>query len=69
MKRYQDCNWLVKLWRRRWYIWAYYKALMVTLEYSDADFKTNLSIAKGIAEVEMNWVYDMEDILNEKETI
>ena len=32
MKRYQECNWIIKLWRRRWYLLAPFKFFSLYLK-------------------------------------
>ena len=78
MKRYQDCNWLVKLWRRRHYLLIPFQTLHIIWKKwinpykreNDERFPVKLywDIAKADAEVKVNWYYtqdDIDDILEE----
>ena len=66
-KRYQNCNIFEKIWRRRWYlmipIWTF------KLKYkTDISIKDAWSISIGIAQVEMNWCYDADEVFSRLKT-
>ena len=64
MKRYQDSNWVVKLWRRRHYIYIPFKFISYKLRGGD-DFpnnKTLWGVLVGSAQCDMKWTYTMEEV-------
>jgi hypothetical protein len=73
MKRYQDCNWVVKLFRNRHYIsvpflWIWYriKGFEVTNDETLQDERIGgreiWSILVGEAQFKMNYYYTMEEV-------
>lgn len=66
--RYQHQKWYVKLWRRRYYIPIPYYALVNYIKFrllkdDDAyDFRMCWSISKGLAQVQMKWYYDFDEV-------
>ena len=63
IKRFQDCNWLVKLWRLRHYLYIPFKFAKHKLD-SDFEFHNrNLwNVLVGSAQCDMNWVYSSEEV-------
>jgi hypothetical protein len=77
-KRFQECNWLVKVWRYRWYIPIPFKWLWHTFvmkfkiyqhgsptEYEVGRGKLLWDILKGDAQIKMNWTYTHEEVMEE----
>lgn len=66
--RFQYQPWYIKLWRYRWYLTIPYCAIKwwivanVSNEYDSMSFKHEWSMAKGMAQVKMNWLYDWDEI-------
>lgn len=66
--RYQFQPWYVRIWRRRHYIPIPFRALRfwcASLEgggHSYLSFRSCWSIAKGLAQGRMNWVYDWSEV-------
>jgi|TARA_B110000046_G_C12791820_1_gene313425 hypothetical protein len=64
MKRYQDSNWIVKLWRRRHYVYIPFKFIIYKLRGGD-DFpnnKTLWAVLVGSAQCDMKWTYTIEEV-------
>ena len=65
-RRYQDCQWYEKLWRRRYYIIVPFNALIFWWQSRKNEypfqFKTCLSLSIGLAQSKMNWVYDWKEL-------
>ena len=64
MKRYQESNWIVKLWRRRHYVYIPFKFISYKLRGGD-DFpnnKTLWSVLVGVAQCDMKWTYTIEEV-------
>lgn len=65
-KRYQDCAWPIRLWRRRHYVripWdaiRFYVADQVTEQ--PFDWATCWGVATGLAQARMKWLYTMEEV-------
>ena len=74
MKRFQECNIIVKLWRYRWYLlipikWVYYTYIKAFVIINDEDGsiynprgKTLWKLLKGIAQGSMKWHYTWEEV-------
>ena len=68
IKRFQDCNWLVKLWRYRHYVYIPFKFAWFKLRYRrywevrEFNDRTIWSILVGSAQCDMNWVYTNEEV-------
>ncbi len=74
MKRYQECNILEKIWRRRHYlaipfIFIYHNYFVSFDVYDDESSiyyiptgKNLWKLLVGIAHCKMNWVYTMEEV-------
>ena len=74
MKRFQDCNWLVKAWRRRHYLyipfkWVWYNYVEYFYVADDETFidervdgRVLFKILIGDAQHKMGWYYTMEEI-------
>ena len=75
-KRYQDCNKLVKLWRRRHYLpipfmWLFHMTLKPFKSY---EFETNeehivkgknlYKVLIGLAQSKMKWYYSHEEVMD-----
>ena len=64
MKRYQESNWIVKLWRRRHYVYIPFKFISYKLRGGD-DFpnnKTLWAVLVGSAQCDMKWTYTIEEV-------
>ena len=64
MKRYQDSNWIVKLWRRRHYVYIPFKFIIYKLRGED-DFPNNKTLWRvlvGSAQCDMKWTYTIEEV-------
>ena len=68
MKRYQDSNWIVKLWRRRHYVYIPFKFIIYKLSILISrgdDFpnnKTLWAVLVGSAQCDMKWTYTIEEV-------
>jgi len=68
MKRFQECNWLVKLWRYRFYILIPFKFIYWRYIFNTA--KTDLTkkqfwgILIGEAQIDMHWHYTSEEVFD-----
>ena len=64
MKRFQDCNWLVKLWRYRHYVYIPFRFIWYKIKspYGGFDSKALWGILVGSAQCDMNWVYSSEEV-------
>ena len=65
MKRFQECNWLVKLWRYRFYLplpfkFIYYKCTS-NIGLSNRDF---FGLLKGSAQISMEWTYTTDEVMS-----
>lgn len=72
-KRFQDCNWLVKLYRYRWYLLIPFEWSITRVRYHFSKYKNDsddalytgknlLSLLIGIAQYKMNWYYTSEEV-------
>jgi hypothetical protein len=74
--RFQDSNWLVKVWRYRWYIpipfkWLWYTFVMKfkvyehgsPMEYEVSKGKQLWSILIGDAQIKMKWYHTHEEVM------
>jgi hypothetical protein len=60
-KRYQDCSLPVRIWRRRHYLWIPLDAFDFYINNQDGFFdcfKECWSVATGLAQFKMNWMYE-----------
>ncbi len=65
VKRYQDCNLFIKIWRRRWYFAIPYWACRIYFfkdENIDMEWDCCWSVSKGLAQSKMNWFYTTEEV-------
>ena len=65
MKRFQECNILVKLWRLRHYVYIPFRWLRWKLtpdKSGEFNSKTIWHIYVGTAQCDMNWVYTSEEV-------
>jgi hypothetical protein len=76
MKRYQECRWPVRLWRRRHYLAVPVEALLLWLKarahYLNhpcserpprmRTFSVAWGVAKGSAQFRMEWWYSMDEL-------
>jgi hypothetical protein len=72
VKRYQECSWPVRLWRRRHYLGIPYRAIRYWWsskrhtkpddEFGPMSFGLCWSIAIGEAQIDMNWYYTGEEM-------
>ncbi len=69
MKRFQECNKVVKLWRYRWYLLRPF--IWVSIMFNEPDqfgksFKTRSKnvwgLTAGMMQCNMNWTYTMEEV-------
>ena len=61
MKRFQECSWIVKIWRYRWYILIPFRTIGVYLIYWE-NFRFMWKIFKGDAQLSMNWTWNHKEI-------
>ena len=65
-KRYQNCKWYEKFWRRRHYIIVPFNALIFWWHSRKKEcpfpFRTCLNLSVGLAQSKMNWVYDWKEL-------
>lgn len=68
--RFQDCPWHVRLWRRRHQITVPVDGLRFWLAERNGTgtglgmgLCRCLSVANGFAQARMNWVYDLDEVL------
>tara|TARA_B110000211_G_scaffold152323_1_gene173150 strand:+ start:84 stop:320 length:237 start_codon:yes stop_codon:yes gene_type:complete len=68
MKRYQESNWIVKIWRYRFYIlipfkWCmYYIRCYLHNDNGEFNGKTLWHILVGVAQCDMKWTYTIEEV-------
>ena len=73
MKKFQDCNRIVKIWRYRWYLYIPFKFIRqyTLLKFEDLvskeqDFKVNAktlwSLLIGSAQYDMKWYYTSDEV-------
>ena len=74
MKRFQECNWLEKVWRYRHYMyipfkWFYYQYISAFYITDDETFidekvrgKVLFKLLKSIAQLDMKWYHTMEEV-------
>jgi len=68
MKRFQECNWVVKLWRYRHYCYIPFKFIRYKLQGSQNVIPSNKalwSILIGSAQCDMKWYYTQEEMNEE----
>lgn len=74
-KRYQDCPWYVRLWRRRWYLlvpwwtlrfrftpWVEPDTGEIVKDEPYNSWETSWKIALGTATGKMNWYYTWDEV-------
>jgi hypothetical protein len=65
MKRFQECNWIVKLWRLRHYVYIPFRFIGYKLR-GGVDIipnnKTLWNVLIGSAQCDMNWTYTSEEV-------
>jgi len=66
MKRFQECNWVVKLWRYRHYVYIPFRYMKYKLQgrvHEDLASNSHLwDILVGSAQCDMKWTYTLEEI-------
>ena len=64
MKRFQECNWVVKLWRYRHYVYIPFRFIWYIMKTTNKDMidKNIWSILVGSAQCDMKWTYTLEEI-------
>jgi hypothetical protein len=69
MKRYQDCNFLVRIYRRRHYLSiplisfvGWYSNRKSKKDKFYLSFKDWWGLSEGLAQSRMNWVHDWKDV-------
>ena len=64
--RYQDCNMLVKLWRRRYYLYIPFQVLYTRIRHMNKLTKFDKSILwdtyLGEAQLNMKWTYTSDEV-------
>ena len=64
-KRYQNCKWYEKLWRRRWYFLIPFSTISIylkTLDDEELTFRICWTIATGTVQMKMLWYYDWKEV-------
>ena len=68
-QRFQNQTWYVKLWRFRFYLLIPFQTVMIffnSLIYEEKEhrvsFRNCWSLSIGLAQVEMNWTYDWDEV-------
>jgi hypothetical protein len=62
-KRFQECNWLEKFWRYRWYLYIPIEFLLTQFKrksFTESNLVWSLMI--GEAQYKMRWYYTSEEI-------
>ena len=62
MKRFQESNKLVKLWRLRHYVYIPFKFIRWRLQDNELHYKTTWSVLIGSAQCDMNLTYTSEEV-------
>ena len=68
MKRFQECNKMVKLWRYRWYLlipfkWcSYHLKCYFNNDSSEFNGKTLWHLLIGDAQINMDWTHTQEEV-------
>jgi len=74
-KRFQECNWLQKMWRYRYYLyipfkWTYYQMVGLKVrrhedptQYDVSRGKQLWRLLKGSAQCDMNFVHTTEEVM------
>lgn len=66
-KTYQNCNIFEKIWRRRWYLMI--PVWTLKLKYTtDISLEYAWKLSVGIAQLEMNWCYDIDEVFSRLKT-
>ena len=60
--RYQFQPWHIKLWRQRHYILIPLTTFTIWVKSNRLPLISAWKLAKGLAQVKMNWLYDWEEI-------
>jgi len=70
-KRFQECNWVEKLWRYRHYVYIPFRFIrVIILKSFDPDKEENLNnktiwgILVGDAQIKMNWVWTSDEVFS-----
>jgi hypothetical protein len=65
-KRYQECNMLGKLWRRRFYLYIPFQVLYARIKHRKSLSKFDKSILwrtyEGEAQIKMKWTYTSAEV-------
>lgn len=63
-RRFQECGWLERMWRRRLYLGVPLRALKLYQAWSGPDRSRALcwGLSVGIAQADMNYVYTTEEV-------
>ena len=63
-KRFQECNWLEKLWRYRFYLYVPFKFCWIIFNYkvSELSNKMIFRILIGEAQCDMKWYYTSDEV-------
>jgi hypothetical protein len=61
MKRYQECNPIVRLWRRRWYLLIPLTAARWYMQSPRADLVESWTLGVATAHIRMKWYYTIEE--------
>lgn len=61
-KKFQDCNWIVKLWRYRWYLTIPFRYIWIKwIRNNELHGSMVWAVLIGDAQIRMNWVYEYEE--------
>lgn len=66
-KRFQDSNWLIKLWRLRHYVYIPFR--FIFWKFNDnglVHYKDRWKILVGTAQCDMRWFYTQEEVLKNR---
>lgn len=64
MKRFQECNWLVKLYRYRWYMCIPFIYIYETIKYKNTISSNHRwGILIGEMQIKMNWTWTNEEVM------
>ena len=67
MKRFQECNWVVKLWRYRHYVYIPFRYMKYKLQgrvHEDLASNSHLwGILVGSAQCDMKWTYTWQEVM------
>jgi len=69
--RFQKCNFIVKAWRYRFYVYAFIKTIKYWLIFNSSGtlscpvkFGFIWGINKSQAQIKMNWIYSTKEVID-----